>query len=181
MATRVAQEQGDRGRIRIDEGHRVPRGDDPVGIPRPSHPRVAPAGEPGRGASPEPRRPRGPGRPRSLRLATADRGVSRVDDAVVTRWATWPGAGGVHPSLRSGRRAARRCARREGPHWDDQPSGRAQRRRSGWGSMGGSRTSIAVGQNKDGRLEILNTDVNGVTYHIWQQTGGGWSGFYALY
>ena len=48
---------------------------------------------------------------------------------------------------------------------------------SGENSLGGSAKQIAVGQNKDGRLELFYVGTNNALYHNWQTSaGGGWSG-----
>ena len=39
---------------------------------------------------------------------------------------------------------------------------------SGWAELGGWSSSLAVGQNVDGRLEIFAIDRKGILYHTWQ-------------
>ncbi|SOE95268.1 hypothetical protein SAMN05414139_08133 [Burkholderia sp. D7] len=40
--------------------------------------------------------------------------------------------------------------------------------------------SIATAPNADGRVEVFAVGGDGKIYHIWQQTSGGWSGWYGL-
>lgn len=50
-----------------------------------------------------------------------------------------------------------------------------------WASLGGGVSSIAVGRNLDGRLEVFARGTDSALWHTWQTTpNGGWSGWASL-
>jgi hypothetical protein len=51
---------------------------------------------------------------------------------------------------------------------------------SGFSSLGGWASKIAVGQNADGRIEIYQLGGGGGVYHQWRTPAGSWSGWASL-